>query len=158
MLDKNFDKTKKNVYFEEELGFRKKWIIFILIIEVSIYTLLIISRYIDGLRNIHIPVSFIGVSLITIVFIASTLLFFQIKLRITVEKKGIRYRMKPFERKGHFIATGEIEKYYIKRKQNKKKSESYKTGLFIRTKSGQKLFLQTEIPESLIKAVHSIME
>ncbi len=129
-----------------------------LIIEVVIYVFIIFSRFVEPLKYITIPVSFTGVSLILLIFLLSTSLLFFIKLKTTVETEGIRYRMKPFERKGHLTEKAAIERFYIKRKSRGKNKKRYKTGLYLELKSGKKLFIETKKPKEMIKAVNALMQ
>jgi biopolymer transport protein ExbD len=158
LKNKDIEIKKGEIYFVEELGFGKKGIVLMLIAEVIIYILIVSSRFIEPFRYITIPVSFIGVSLILLIFLLSTSLLFFIKLKTTVESGGIRYRMKPFERKGHLVEVKNIEKYYIKRKSHGKDKKRYKTGLYLELKNGKKLFIETKKHKDLIKAVNRLME
>jgi len=97
------DFTQESTYFIEKLGFKNRWIFVILFIELLIYGFVIASRFIGGLSVFHLPVSFIGTTSITMIVVLTTLLFFKLKLQVTVKKEGIRYRMMPFERKGHLV-------------------------------------------------------
>ncbi len=152
------DSVQESSYFTEKLGFNNRWIFVLLFIELLIYGFVILSRFISGLSVFQLPVSFIGTTSIALIVVLTTLLFFKLKLQVTVTEEGIRYRMMPFERKGHLVKPEEIEKYFIKRAGKKRKSPAQKTGLFVALKTGKKLFIQTKHPKQFIKAVHRLME
>ncbi len=146
------------VLYSESVVFPRRFVIVTVILETLIYLFIIASRFIDGLKQIHIPISFIGVSLIYLIFLIFTLLLLFVKVKTTVEKEGVRYRMLPVERKGHLIPKTEIEKYFIKNVSKRKSGKKDNNVLFLRLTSGKKVVLQTRRPKKLIQAVHAMME
>ncbi len=158
MKNKDIEGEKGKIFFAEELGFGKKAIVIMLVAEIVVYLLIVLSRFVEPFRYLQVPVSFIGLTLILLIFVSSTSLLFFIKLRTTVEPEGIRYRMKPFEKNGHLVKSENVKRYYIKRKSRKKSKNTYKTGLFLELKNGKKLFIETKKGKEMIKAVNGIME
>jgi len=169
VIDKKSKNTVQKVYFSEEQGFGKKTIIIALSIELLLFTLFVSIRFVEGLKEISTQVSFIGLSLITLIFIFPTMLLFKIKLVSTVSWDGICYRMKPFERKGHWIKPEEIDKYFIKRagkpkekievsQNNRQIDKRIKTGLQLQLKNKKRLFIETHQSDNFIRAVHRMME
>ncbi len=144
--------------FSESVAFPEKIIILAVAIETFLYLLIIASRFIDGLKQIHMPISFVGVSLIYLIFLVFTLLLFIFKVENSVETGGIRYKLHPVERKGHFIARKEIEKYFIKNNRSKKGKKRNMSNLYLQLQSGKKIILQTRRPKEMIQAVHTMHE
>ena len=146
------------IFYSESVIFPRKIVFITIAIETLLYLFIVASRFIDGLKQIHIPISFIGVSLIYLIFLTFTLLLLMIKVKTTVEESGVRYRMLPVERKGHLIPKTEIEKYFIKNVRKEKQGRKKNNALFLRLTSGKKVILQTRHPKKLIQAVHAMME
>jgi len=150
------EKKITTIYFTEKQDIKHFWIRIVLLFEVIVFSGIIYRQLIMGKPVGPYPVSDSGLVILSLLFIIPVGILFLIKIKITVSRDEICYKMIPMGLFKYKISHRQLKNFSIETKSNSKNIKTY--GLKLELKNKKSLFLPSRKPKSLLQAVERMVK
>lgn len=150
------EKKVRTVYFTENQGVRHFWIRLVLLVETILFSGIIYRQLILGKPFGPYPVTDSGLVVLSLLFVIPVAVLFFVKVKISVSRDGICYKMVPMGLFKYKISREQLKNFSL---ETKNKNGNVKTnGLKLILKNDKSLFLPSRKPKSLLQAVERMVK
>ncbi len=149
------EKVQKSMYFTETQNIQHFWIRLVLIFEIIVFSGIIYRQLIMGKPFGYYPVTNSGLIILSILMTIPVVILFFSKIRITVSREEISYRMLPLGLFQYRIKRQQLKHFSIETRNPGKNNEIY--GLKLILKNGKSLFLPSRVPRQMYQAIQQMM-
>ena len=143
------------IYFTETQSIQHFWIRLVLLFEIIVFSGIIYRQLIMGKPFGPHPVTDSGLIILSLLLIIPVVILFFIKIKITVSREGVCYKMVPMGLFKYKITRQQLKSFSIETKNNNKSNET--TGLKLELKNEKNLFLPSKKPKQIFQAVQKMM-
>ena len=148
-------KNPNTVYFTENQSIQRFWIRIVLLFEIIVFSGIIYRQLIMGKPFGSYPVTDSGLIIISLLLVIPIVILFFIKIKITVSRDDICYKMVPMGLFKYKITRQQLKNFSIETKNPGKSNET--SGLKLMLKNEKNLFLPSKKPKQIFQAVQKMM-
>ncbi len=148
-------KETKTIYFTENQSIQHFWIRLVLLFEIIVFSGIIYRQLIMGKSFSAYPVTNNGLIILSLLLIIPVVFLFFIKIRITVSRDEVCYKMVPAGLFQYRIVRQQLKSFSIETKNAGKSNET--SGLKLELKNEKSLFLPSKTPKQMYQAVQKMM-
>ncbi len=149
------EKGSKVIYFTETQNIQHFWIRLALLFEIIVFSGIIYRQLIMGKPFVSYPVTDSGLIILSLLMIIPVVVLFFIKIKITVSREGVCYKMVPAGLFQYRVARQQLKSFSIETKNAGKSNEA--SGLKLKLKNEKSLFLPSKKPKQMFQAVQKMM-
>jgi len=149
------EKTLIAIYFTEIQNIKHFWIRLVLLFEIFLFSGIIYRQFIMGKPFGAYPVTDNGLIILSLLLIVPVVVLFFIKIKITVSREEVCYKMLPMGLFKYKITRQQLKKFSIETKNNNKSNET--TGLKLELKNEKTFFLPSKKPKQMFAAIQKMM-
>ncbi len=149
------EKALKAIYFTETQNIKRFWIRLVLLFESILFSGIIYRQLIMGKSFGAYPVTDNGLIILSLLLIIPVVVLFFIKIKVTVNREEVCYKMIPMGLFQYRIAHQQLKSFSIETKNVGKSNET--SGLKLMLKNEKSLFLPSKKPKQMFQAVQKMM-
>ncbi|GMT44771.1 MAG: hypothetical protein IEMM0006_0603 [bacterium] len=143
------------VFFTEIQNVKHFWIRLVLLFEIIVFSGIIYRQLFMGKPFGAYPVTDNGLIILSLLLIIPIAVLFFIKVKITVGREEVCYKMLPMGLFQYRIARQQLKSFSIETKDIGKNNET--SGLKLILKNEKSLFLPSKKPKQMFQAVQKMM-
>jgi hypothetical protein len=149
------ERVPKVVYYTETQNIQHFWIRLILLFEIIVFSGIIYRQLVMEKPFGPYPVTDSGLIILSLLMIIPVVILFFIKIKITVSREEVCYKMLPLGLFQYRIARQQLMSFSIETKNAGKSNET--SGLKLELKNEKNLFLPSKKPKQMHQAVQKMM-